>query len=347
MTVSQAAETIRFCEGKLILIDQTRLPGELVDLVCTTVEQTHDAISRLVVRGAPAIGIAAAYGVCLAGDADSGPNSESSRAAYQRAIDRLATSRPTAVNLFWALDRMRSVVERTAADEDLPAALLAEATAIHEQDRQMCMNIGRHGAGELAGCRRFLTHCNAGSLATSMWGTALAPIYQLHQSGEAIQVFADETRPLLQGARLTAFELTQAGVPVTVLTDSMAGSLLRDGHIDAVIVGADRIAANGDVVNKIGTYPLAVLARYHGVPFYVAAPSSTFDLALPDGASVPIEQRGRDEVACPFGVGIVPEGAEVMNPAFDATPAELVTAIFTDRGVIHAPDREKLAKHLA
>jgi methylthioribose-1-phosphate isomerase len=342
MTVSQAPETICFSDGKLVLIDQTRLPGELVNFVCTNVEQTHDAISRLVVRGAPAIGIAAAYGVCLARD----DHERTSRSAYLRAIDHLATSRPTAVNLFWALDRMRHVMECTAADDQLLTALLAEASAIHDEDRQMCRQIGRHGATVLSGCRRILTHCNAGSLATSAWGTALAPIYELHQSGQQIEVYADETRPLLQGARLTAFELLQAGVPVTVLTDSMAGSLLRTGKIDAVIVGADRIAANGDVVNKIGTYPLAVLAKYHGVPFYVAAPRSTFDLSLPDGDAIPIEQRSREEVACPFGVSIVPAGAEVMNPAFDATPAELVTAIITNLGVIHSPDLEKLAKHL-
>lgn len=339
--MSQVPETISFVDGKLILIDQTRLPGEFVHLECTTVEQTHDAISRLVVRGAPAIGIAAAYGVCMARN-DQG---QSDRSAYLQAIEYLATSRPTAVNLFWALDRMRGIVEATSDDGLLPA-LVSEATTIHDEDREMCQSIGRHGAEVLSGCQRILTHCNAGSLATSAWGTALAPIYQLHQSGEPIEVYADETRPLLQGARLTAFELAHAGVPVTVLTDSMAGSLLRAGNIDAVIVGADRIAANGDVVNKIGTYPLAVLAKFHGVPFYVAAPSSTFDLSLPDGDAIPIEERGRDEVASPFGVAVAPNGAQVMNPAFDATPAELVSAIITNRGVIHSPDREKLATHL-
>jgi methylthioribose-1-phosphate isomerase len=242
---------------------------------------------------------------------------------------------------------MRRVVEQTELESELPAALLAEASSIHDEDREMCRQIGLHGAGVLSGCRRVLTHCNAGSLATSLWGTALAPIYQLHQSGAPIEVFADETRPLLQGARLTAFELSQAGVPVTVLTDSMAGSLLKAGRIDAVIVGADRIAANGDVVNKIGTYPLAVLAKFHQVPFYVAAPTSTFDLSLPDGDAVPIEERGRDEVARPCGVEIAPAAAKVLNPAFDATPAELVTAIITNLGVIEAPNREKLADHLA
>ncbi len=340
--MTKAPETIAFTDGRLVLIDQTRLPGELVTLECNTVEQTHDAIRRLVVRGAPAIGIAAAYGVLLARPSDAiGPDRE----VYLRAIDFLATSRPTAVNLFWALDRMKSVIERTP-DVQLHDALLVEAVTIHNEDRQMCQSIGRHGASLLGDCRSVLTHCNAGGLATSMWGTALAPIYQLHQSGHEIKVFADETRPLLQGARLTAWELSQAGIPVTVLTDSMAGSLLRTGTIDAVIVGADRIAANGDVANKIGTYPLAVLASYHRIPFYVAAPSSTFDLALQCGDLIPIEQRDRSEVAQPQGIRVVPDLAEVINPAFDITPAELVTAIITERGVIESPNCERIARHL-
>jgi methylthioribose-1-phosphate isomerase len=337
-----AAETLAFDDGHLVLIDQTRLPAELVTLRCATIQQTHDAIRRLVVRGAPAIGIAAAYGVCLARDAAGAV----SREAYLQAIDYLATSRPTAVNLFWALDRMKAVVE-TSADAELATALLAEARTIHEQDRQMCRDIGRHGASLLEKCHRVLTHCNAGGLATSVWGTALAPIYHLHQSGHAIEVFADETRPLLQGARLTAWELARAGIPVTVLTDSMAGSLLAGGTIDAVIVGADRIAANGDVANKIGTYSLAILALYHHVPFYVAAPSSTFDRGLASGDAIPIEQRGREEIASPQGVCVVPDAAKVINPAFDCTPAKLVTAIITERGVVRGPDREKLARHFA
>jgi methylthioribose-1-phosphate isomerase len=348
MPAAQTLQPLCYSEGSLALIDQTRLPGEVVTFSCRTVDQTHDAIRRLVVRGAPAIGIAAAYGVCLAGNQDPGTSTSSSasRQSYLQAIEHLATSRPTAVNLFWALDRMRMVVERTIHDNELPQALLAEAKAIHDEDRQMCKSIGRHGAALLADCRRVLTHCNAGGLATSMWGTALAPIYYLHQSGQPIEVYADETRPLLQGARLTAWELSQAGIPVTVLTDSMAGSLLRSGKIDAVIVGADRIAANGDVANKIGTYPLAVLARYHSVPFYVAAPSSTFDLSLAAGQAIPIEERGRDEIADSHGVCVVPDAAKVMNPAFDVTPSELINAIVTERGVIDQPNRDRLATHL-
>lgn len=341
MSKDASPETLAFDRGRLVLIDQTRLPGELVTLECETVEQTHDAIRRLVVRGAPAIGIAAAYGVCLAADSQ-----RNDKQPYLDAIDYLATSRPTAVNLFWALERMKQIVLATPPT-GLADRLLEEASTIHEEDREMCKSIGRHGASLLTNCRRLLTHCNAGGLATSMWGTALAPIYHVHQQGRAIEVFADETRPLLQGARLTAWELTQAGVPVTVLTDSMAGSLLRTRTIDAVIVGADRIAANGDVANKIGTYPLAVLARYHGVPFYVAAPSSTFDLELASGDGIPIEERGREEIASPHGVCVVPDAAAVMNPAFDVTPAELVDAVITERGVVIRPDRAKLASHLA
>lgn len=328
--MTKAPETIAFTDGRLVLIDQTRLPGELVTLECNTVEQTHDAIRRLVVRGAPAIGIAAAYGVLLARPSDAiGPDRE----VYLRAIDFLATSRPTAVNLFWALDRMKSVIERTP-DVQLHDALLVEAVTIHNEDRQMCQSIGRHGASLLGDCRSVLTHCNAGGLATSMWGTALAPIYQLHQSGHEIKVFADETRPLLQGARLTAWELSQAGIPVTVLTDSMAGSLLRTGTIDAVIVGADRIAANGDVANKIGTYPVAVLANQHGVPFTVAAPWSTVDLRTPTGADIPIEERSRDEVAKVGGSVLVEEGIPCRHPGFDITPASLVDGIYTERGKV-------------
>ncbi|TWU42844.1 S-methyl-5-thioribose-1-phosphate isomerase [Novipirellula artificiosorum] len=325
----------------LVLIDQTRLPADFVTVECGTVEQVFDAIVRLVVRGAPAIGIAAGYGVCLARDADG----NRSPMAYLEAIDRLAGSRPTAVNLFWALERMRTVVESVGAGDGLHHRLVAEAIAIHDEDRQMCKAMGRHGASLLSECESVMTHCNAGGLAASMWGTALAPIYHLHQSGHTLNVFADETRPLLQGARLTAWELSQAGIPVTVLTDSMAGSLLRTGRIDAAIVGADRIAANGDVANKIGTYPLAVLASYHNVPFYVAAPSSTFDPKLASGDLIPIEQRHRDEVARPYGVPLVPDAAKVINPAFDVTPAELVTALISERGVVRHPNREKLAKH--
>ncbi len=323
--------------GHLRLIDQTRLPVEETYFDCHTLEQTHDAIRRLVVRGAPAIGIAAAYGVCVAvAEADrngAGGDDADRRATALSAIDYLATSRPTAVNLFWALDRMRSVIDH-CDDDSLPTRLLQEAVAIHDEDRQMCAAMGQHGAPLLADCRNVLTHCNAGGLAASELGTALAVIYAAHAAGNALHVYADETRPLLQGARLTAWELSRAGIDVTVLCDSMPACLMREGKIDAVIVGADRIAANGDAANKIGTYALAIVARHHGVPFYVAAPSSTFDMQLESGELIPIEQRDPREVSHPFGTQTVPGGASVYNPAFDVTPAELITAIVTERGII-------------
>ncbi len=345
----RAPETLQWVGNALRLVDQTRLPSELVYLDCADVEQTYDALKRLVVRGAPAIGIAAAYGVCLARGADGGFD----RPAALHAAEYLATSRPTAVNLFWALDRMRAVINGCSLDgQALHDRLVAEATQIHNEDREMCRQIGINGATLLQDCECVLTHCNAGGLAASTWGTALAPIYCLQEKGKLLRVYADETRPLLQGARLTAWELHQAGIPVTVCTDSMAGSLMRTGEINAVIVGADRIAANGDVANKIGTYPLAVLSRFHHIPFYVAAPTNTFDLTLDNGDLIPIEQRAAIEVAGPFSFGslanrVVPEGVAVTNPAFDVTPAELVTAIITQRGVITSPSTQSIAVHFA
>ncbi len=352
------AETIRYraaqagAPAAVDLLDQTRLPGEVRRLVCVELAELHDAIVRLVVRGAPAIGVTAAYGVTLA-RIDSSATPDEVRQTYRDAIDYLATSRPTAVNLFWALDRMRSVVDSATAASisTLPTRLAAEAVQIHQEDRAMCREMGRHGAGLLSDCEAILTHCNAGSLAASAYGTALAPIYYLHEQGHTLNVFADETRPLLQGARLTAWELSQAGVNVTVCTDSMAGGLMRRGMIDAVIVGADRIAACGDVANKIGTYPLAVLTRYHGIPFYVVAPTNTFDLKLASGDLIPIEQRGEDEVrhanGHASGAMTVPREAAVINPAFDVTPAELVSAIITEQGVIEKPDAEKIQGHFS
>lgn len=323
--------------SSLSLLDQTRLPAEVVMLSCRSVQDAWDAIARLSVRGAPAIGIAAAYAVCLAFNpkADLSPTDAQQKVAG--AIDHLATSRPTAVNLFWALDRMREVAQIPGDPAALHERLLREAKTIHEQDRQLCEGIGKHGADHLRTQRRFLTHCNAGALATGGIGTALAPIYELQTRGESVEVFADETRPLMQGSRLTAWELSRAGVPVTIITDSMAGSVLAAGKVDAVIVGADRITARGDVANKIGTYPLAVLARYHGVPFYVAAPHSTFDLALRAGAEIMIEQRASREITHAAGWAEDPMTPGVYNPAFDVTPAELVTAIITDFGVIQSP----------
>lgn len=322
--------------GRLILIDQTKLPAEETTFVCETVEQTHDAIRRLVVRGAPAIGIAAAYGVVLGAKEGFGQSVEEQRRRAIQAIEFLATSRPTAVNLFWALDRMRAVVE--SAPEQLAASLLREAQAIHEQDRAVCRAIGEHGARLLLNARNVLTHCNAGALAASETGTALAVFYAAHQAGQTLHVYADETRPLLQGARLTAWELDRAGIPVTVICDSMAGAVMQAGKVDAVVVGADRIAANGDAANKIGTYGVAVLAKHHEIPFYVAAPTSTFDLSLSCGAEIPIEIRHADEVAISFGQRTVAEGIGVYNPAFDVTPAGLISGIITEKGLIQPVD---------
>lgn len=326
--------------GHLRLIDQTRLPQRLEMLDCRSPEEAWGAIKRLSVRGAPAIGIAAAYGVCLA--LRKNPNDE---AAARAAADYLATSRPTAVNLFWALDRMRRAIDRPGdPSATLAQRLLAEAIEIHDEDRRRCHSIGRYGAPLLEGCQGVLTHCNAGALATSEYGTALAVIYEAHRKNPALVVFADETRPLLQGARLTAWELQQSGVDVTVICDSVAAQIMRAGRVEAVVVGADRIAANGDVANKIGTYAVALAARHHGLPFYVAAPASTFDMEIASGDAIPIEQRDAAEVAEPFGIQAVPTGVAVYNPAFDVTPAELITAIITDHGVIEPVGEQPIAQ---
>lgn len=352
-------------DGFLTLLDQTRLPTEVLYLNCDNVEDVWQAIKRLSVRGAPAIGIAAAYGVVLGvrdeatlGCKPPAPSPEAARKAALAACDHLATSRPTAVNLFWALDRMRGVVAALAEEEpDLPPAqlakrLLAEAVAIHEADRAQCAAIGRHGAelfaplfAEHGKGMGIVTHCNTGALATGGDGTALAVLFALHEAGQKPHVYADETRPLLQGARLTAWELMQRGVDATLICDSMAAPLLRDGKARAVIVGADRITARGDVANKIGTYGLAVQAKHHGVPFYVAAPTTTFDLSIESGADIPIEQRAAEEITEAFGKRTAPEGVGVDNPAFDVTPAELVTAIITERGVISPASEASVREH--
>lgn len=342
-------EVVRWDDASstLRVLDQTRLPCEVVTLSCKSVQDAWEAISRLSVRGAPAIGIAAAYAVCLAFNREDSLAPVDAQARVSTAIDHLATSRPTAVNLFWALDRMRVAAGHPSDTGRLHDRLLTEAKAIHEQDRQLCERIGQYGANHLSAAKRFLTHCNAGALATGGSGTALAPIYELQARGAAVEVFADETRPLMQGSRLTAWELSRAGVPVTIITDSMAGSLLRSGRVDAVIVGADRITARGDVANKVGTYPLAVLSRYHGVPFFVAAPHSTFDLTLREGGEIPIEERAASEVTEAAGWRTHQTIPDVYNPAFDVTPAELVTAIITDLGVIQTPDEESVRAALA
>lgn len=322
-------------DGHVYLLDQTRLPLEEVILRIEDVETMWDAIKRLCVRGAPAIGVAAGYGVWIAARNAVDASRPAAQAALE-ACDYLATSRPTAVNLFWALDRMRAATEDNSdlPDSALADALLAEAEAIRAEDLESCRNIGRFGAELIADGDNLLTHCNAGALATSGYGTALAPMFWAALvQGKALSVYADETRPLLQGARLTAWELTKANIPTVLICDNAAGSVLAQGKVQKIIVGADRIAANGDVANKIGTYPLAVMARHHQVPFYVAAPMSTIDLKTPTGDAIKIEERSADEVASFAETRTAPADAAVYNPAFDVTPAELITAYITDRGV--------------
>ncbi len=343
--VTPTLEWIGDVPGVLRLIDQTRLPVECVTVDCVTVEQVWEAIRSLRVRGAPAIGCAAAYGVIVGIQQPLPASSNEVIARVQEVADYLATSRPTAVNLFWALDRMRlTATEHQALDRDsLLRRLLTEAREIEREDREMCAAIGQHGAALMPDQGGVLTHCNAGGLATAGDGTALSVIFAAVAAGKQLQVFADETRPLLQGARLTSWELQQRGIPVTVICDSMAALALRDGKVQAVVVGADRIAANGDTANKVGTYSVAVLAKAHGVPFYVAAPSSTFDLSLPSGAGIPIEERKPEEITRGFGSLTVPAGVRVWNPAFDVTPAELIAGIITERGVISSPTTERVA----
>jgi methylthioribose-1-phosphate isomerase len=319
------------------LIDQTLLPVEHRTIDCRTVEDVWEAIRALRVRGAPAIGVVAAYGVVIGCQSARAGSRDDLLKRLAWTVEYLATSRPTAVNLFWALERMQQVAAQSpphlSADE-LLHRLWRKAAAIENEDRAMCDAIARHGAPLLAGCRGVLTHCNTGGLATAGDGTALAVIFAAARENPQLQVYADETRPLLQGARLTTWELMQRGVNVMLICDSMAGWVMRQGRVQAVIVGADRIAANGDAANKIGTYGLSVLAKAHGVPFYVAAPSSTFDFALADGSRIPIEERPAEEITCAFGKQTAPTGCPVFNPAFDVAPAENISALITERGVI-------------
>ena len=345
-TVPPTLEWIGGVEGHLRLIDQTCLPGELVMLDCRDVETLFEAIRALRVRGAPAIGIAAAYGVCLGiqGAVDVAEILQ----RVDATVSRLAASRPTAVNLFWALERMQRVARSEAAlgPRELAQRLLGEARAIHDEDRRMCREIGRHGAALLADDQGVLTHCNAGGLATADYGTALAVFFAAHEAGKRLHVWVDETRPLLQGARLTAWELCARGIPATLICDSMAAQVMREGRVQAVVVGADRIAANGDTANKIGTYGVALLAQAHGIPFYVAAPTSTFDRSLASGEAIPIEQRSADEITLSFGRRTAPVGIGVYNPAFDVTPARLIRGIICERGVIEPVEAASIARML-
>jgi len=351
MNTPQTLRWVGDARGHLVMIDQTLLPVECVEIECRDVETVWEAIKMLRVRGAPAIGIAAAYGVCVGLRSVAGEDEESLFRRLDEVCDYLAGSRPTAVNLFWALERMKRRAgefrEQGKSPAEIAAALLDEAKAIHDEDRRMCRAIGRHGAELLADGMGVLTHCNAGGLATSEYGTALAVFFAAAESGKTLRVYADETRPLLQGARLTTWELLQRGLDVTLICDSMAAQVMREGKIQAVVTGADRIAANGDAANKIGTYSAAVAAKHHGIPFYVAAPTSTFDLSLPDGSAIPIEERDPREITHGFGCQTAPEGVGVYNPAFDVTPAELIAAIVCERGVIRPITRERIAEVLA
>lgn len=332
--------------GYLRLLDQTRLPSEVCYVDCRDVDSVWEAIHWLRVRGAPAIGIAAAYGVLLA--YRRGKDMAETVQAFLAAADHLATSRPTAVNLFWALNRLKGAVDPTlGSPEALAERLLVEAKAIHDEDRKMCRQIGKLGADLIPDGSTLITHCNAGGLATSEYGTALSILFTCQDQGKSLKVFVDETRPLWQGARLTAFELSARGIPATVICDSMAAHVMQTQRVDAVVVGADRITARGDVANKIGTYGLALAARYHRIPFFVAAPKSTFDLALLDGREIPIEQRNPAEVLQPLGVSVAPKGISAYNPAFDVTPADLITAIVTERALIQPVNESTVRAALA
>ncbi|HEX3357003.1 MAG TPA: S-methyl-5-thioribose-1-phosphate isomerase [Tepidisphaeraceae bacterium] len=345
-------ETLSWTGESLRLLDQTRLPTETVYVEITDERQTWDAIKRLVVRGAPAIGVAAALGAYLGIQSFSGsPHALMLR--LSEVCDYLATSRPTAVNLFWAMKRIQRVALAALNGEGSDATtikrqILDECLTMIEEDKSVCRAIGKHGAELLRSIAprnpaNILTHCNAGSLATVAYGTALAPIYVGIEQGMRFQVYADETRPLLQGSRITAYELKQSGVPVTVLCDNMAAALMSGKKIDACIVGTDRVAANGDVANKIGTMGLAILAKHFGVPFFVAAPISSIDFAIKTGKDIPIEHRESREVTHAFGTQTAPNDIEVFNPAFDVTPAEFVTAIITERGVVRPPYEQNLS----
>ena len=334
-------ETIQWTDAGVVMIDQTKLPREETYVVCKSYEEVADAIRTMVIRGAPAIGVAAAMGVAI-GVA----NASDIDAQFETICETLARTRPTAVNLFWAIERMRQCYAqvRTQPADAIRARLIDEAQRVRLEDIAICEAIGRHGADLVPDHKTVLTHCNAGALATAGYGTALGVIRAAVTAGKQIDVFADETRPFMQGSRLTVWELQQDNIPATLITDNMAGHFLHSGRIGCVVVGADRIAGNGDVANKIGTYSVAVLAKENNVPFYVAAPISTLDLTLTSGEQIPIEQRAASEVTHVFGVPVAPVGTAVENPAFDVTPNRYVTAIITERGVARAPFTESLRR---
>ena len=338
-------KTLEWTNAGVRFIDQTKLPTEEVYVTCKDYEEVADAIRTMIVRGAPAIGVAAAMGVAIGAQQSKATTVLELEHDLDVVCKAIAETRPTAVNLFWAIRRMRDKFEgmRSLPVEKIKAELVAEAQRMHVEDIAANEAMGRHGAVLLPNSGGVLTHCNAGALATAGYGTALGVIRAAVESGKKLNVFADETRPFLQGSRLTAWELMKDGIPTTVIADNMAGAMMRQGKIDAVVVGADRIAANGDVANKIGTYSVAVLAKEHGIPFYVAAPTSTVDLNTPDGSKIPIEERAATEVTHLAGKQIAPDAVRVENPAFDVTPSKYVTAIITERGVARAPYQESLA----
>lgn len=339
--------TVAWQDHTVVMIDQRKLPGAEVYVHCKTAKEVARAITTMVIRGAPAIGVAAAMGIALGMARSKATGTRQFTVEFNQTCDLMAATRPTAVNLFWAIDRMKRVFGAAAlagaSVDDLKARLELEAQAIHDEDVASCQAMGQHGAAVVPQGARILTHCNAGALATAGYGTALGVIRAAAAQGKVAAVYADETRPFLQGARLTAWELVRDGIPTTVITESMAGPLMRQGGLDFIVVGADRIAANGDVANKIGTYTVAMMARAHGVPFYVAAPLSTIDLATADGSRIPIEQRSAREITHMGSIQLTPAGASVWNPAFDVTPNDLVTGIITERGIARAPYTTSLA----
>ncbi len=343
--------TVDWKDDTVVMIDQRKLPNVEVYVTCKTAAEVARAIKTMVIRGAPAIGVSAAMGVALGMKKSKATGTAKFAAEFQKTCDLLAATRPTAVNLFWAIGRMKrcfgAAAQAGASVDDIKQRLEAESRAIHDEDVAACRAMGRFGADLVPDKARILTHCNAGALATAGYGTALGVIRGAVEQGKQVSVFADETRPFLQGARLTAWELTHDGIDTTVITDNMAATFMRQGMIDLVVVGADRIAANGDVANKVGTYGVAVLAKEHGIPFYVAAPSSTLDAATSSGAGIPIEERPDREVTHVGTTRLTPALAKVRNPAFDVTPARYVTAIITERGVWRAPYEQALREALA
>src|SRR5690348_8780050 len=339
--------TIEWNDDTVVMIDQRKLPASEIYVTCKTANDVAKAIKTMVIRGAPAIGVAAAMGLALGMRRSTATGTKQFATEFQKLCDLLAATRPTAVNLFWAIERMKKTFAGAAQGgcsvDEIKQRLEAEARTIHDEDVQSCRAMGAYGATLVPSGARILTHCNAGALATAGYGTALGVIRAAAEQGKQVAVLADETRPFLQGARLTAWELVKDGIDTTVITDNMAAAMMGTGNVDLVVVGADRIAANGDVANKIGTYGVAVLAKEHDIPFYVAAPLSTIDLKTPDGSKIPIEERNDREVTHIGPNRLTPEGARIRNPAFDVTPAKYITAIITERGVARAPFHESLA----